>query len=98
MTALVIVVLTTTDVLAILLNALVIFNFMMIKNQLSFRDHLMTGMAISDIFQCLLGYPLEIYSSRNGSWMFDITSCKVFITLSLTMPHQRYLSKGTWKM
>ena len=76
----VVIVLTTTDVLAIVLNALVIFNFLKIRNELTFRDRLMAGMAISDIMQCLLGYPLEIYSSRRGYWMFDIESCVVCIT------------------
>ena len=85
MTVLTVVVLTATDVLALLLNALVIFNFMKIKNQLMFRDYLMTGMAISDILQCLLGYPLEIYSSRNGYWMFDTHSCMVFMASSFIL-------------
>lgn len=39
----------------------------------------MIGMAISDIVQCLLGYPLEIYSSQHGHWKFDMHSCVVIL-------------------
>lgn len=77
MSALVTILLSATDVFAVVLNALVIFTFMKIRSQLTFKDSLLVGMAISDILQCLLGYPLEIYSSEHGHWKFDINSCKV---------------------
>eukprot|EP00795_Rhopilema_esculentum_P002977 gene2977-1231_t len=40
-------------------------------------------MAISDVLQCALGYPLEIFSSQQGSWTLSHSYCKAsgfFIT------------------
>ncbi|XP_065062609.1 pinopsin-like isoform X2 [Rhopilema esculentum] len=83
MSAITVVLLSITDVFAVLINAAVIYTFAKIKSQLTFKDILMVGMAVSDILQCLLGYPLEIYSSQHGQWKFNVTSCKAsgfFIT------------------
>ena len=79
MSAITVVLLSSTDVFAMMLNLLVIYTFAKIRSQLTYKDYLIVGMAISDFFQCLLGYPLEIYSSQHGYWKFNLASCKVCI-------------------
>ena len=77
MFTLILVLLSSTNVIAVLLNVIVIYTFLKIRRQLTFKDHLILGMAISDFFQCVIGYPLEIYSSQQGHWSFSLTACKV---------------------
>lgn len=79
MSAIIVVLLSSTDVFAVMLNLLVIYTFAKIKCQLTYKDYLIVGMGVSDFFQCLLGYPLEIYSSQHGYWKFDLASCKVCV-------------------
>ena len=77
MSTVTVVLLSSTNVIAVLLNVLVIYTFLKIRSQLTFKDYLIVGMAISDFFQCIFGYPLEIYSSLQGHWSFNLAACKV---------------------
>ena len=77
MSTIAVVLLSSTNVIAVLLNVLVIYTFLKIRSQLTFKDYLIVGMAISDLFQCIIGYPLEIYSSVRGHWAFNLAACKV---------------------
>ena len=69
--------LSLTDFVSCLLNAVVIFTFCRLRSRLIAKDMYLIGMAISDVLQCVLGYPLEIFSSQQGSWTLSHCYCKV---------------------
>eukprot|EP00794_Sanderia_malayensis_P020241 gene20241-22222_t len=77
MSAVLIIILSLTDLLSFTLNGIVIYTFFLMRNSLTFKDFMMIGIAIGDMLQSVLGYPLEIYSSQQGQWVLNIIFCKV---------------------
>ena len=77
------VVLTLVTVLSIVLNSLALFIFFIIRNKLDFKDILLISLALSDLLQAVLGYPVEITATLQGKWMYGSDTC-VFSGFSLT--------------
>ena len=77
MSTIIVVLLSSVNVIAVMLNLLAIYTFFRIRSQLTLMDYLLVGMLVSDLIRCLFGYPVEIYSSHQGQWKLDLTTCKV---------------------
>ena len=77
------VVLTLITVMSIVLNNLVIFLFFSIRKKMDAKDILLVSLAISDLLQTILGYPMEIASTGKGKWIYSSDAC-VFSAFSVT--------------
>nr|AGB67492.1 c-like opsin [Tripedalia cystophora]QBS47879.1 lens eye opsin [Tripedalia cystophora] len=69
--------------LSISLNLVVLITFYRLRQKLSFKDALMASMALSDVVQAIIGYPLEVFTVVDGQWTFGMELCQVaafFIT------------------
>nr|AGB67500.1 c-like opsin [Tripedalia cystophora]QBL02614.1 opsin-like GPCR [Tripedalia cystophora] len=67
--------LTSVILLSTMLNGLVVFAMMKARNKLTFRDIIHLSVALSDMIQGILGYPLEVISVLEGKWQFGDAAC-----------------------
>ena len=75
--------LTIITISSLALNILILLIFFRLRKRLDFRDIILVNLAVSDLFQAILGYPLEIAAINTGVWTYGSTAC-IFTGFSVT--------------
>ena len=77
------IILTLVTVFSVVLNCLALFIFFIIRYKLDPKDVLLISLAVSDLLQTVLSYPLTIGASRQGKWIYGSDAC-IFSAFSMT--------------